>query len=54
MCISRTLGHMPRDTFSPAECHRERLARMFLLHLLEGWSVSNDLILCSAPLTLTK
>lgn len=54
MCLSRTLGHMPWDTFSPAECHWERSARMFLLHLLEGWSVSNDLILCSAPLTLTN
>lgn len=54
MCLSRTLGRTPWDKFSPAECHWERSERMFLLHLLEGWSISNDLILCSAPLTLTN
>lgn len=53
MCVSRTLGHTPRDKPS-AECHWERSARMFLLHILEGWSVSNYWILCSAPLTLTN
>lgn len=54
MCLSRTVGHTLRDEFPPAECHWERSERMFLLHLLEGWSISNDLILCSAPLTLTN
>lgn len=54
MCLSRTVGHTRWDEFPPAECHWERSERMFLLHLLEGWSISNDLILCSAPLTLTN
>lgn len=54
MCLFRALGHTPRDKFSPAECHWERSERMFLLHLLEGWSISSDLILCSAALTLTN
>lgn len=54
MCLCRTVGHTPWDEFPPAECHWERSERMFLLHLLEGWSISNDLILCSAPLSLTN